>query len=105
VICRFTNGRFYGTPSGSLIGAIVGANCATSRETYTADGRAGYSINCSGSALNWGMCFEKAGDLCGERGYTVLEKSSDQGSVVSGTQYGLYGGSVMNRSMIVQCKQ
>jgi hypothetical protein len=50
------------------------------------------------------MCFEKAGELCAERGYTVLEKSSDRGSFVTGTQAaGLYGGPVMNRSMIVQC--
>jgi hypothetical protein len=87
-----------------LLVAIIGVSCATSRETYTADGRPGYSINCSGTALNWGNCLEKAGDLCGERGYQVLEKSSDQGSVVTGSQLGLYGGSVMYRSMIVQCK-
>jgi hypothetical protein len=88
-----------------LLIAILGASCATSRETYTADGRLGYKISCSGTALNWGNCLEKAGDLCSERGYTVLEKSSDQGPVVTGTQASLYGGSVMNRSMIVQCKR
>jgi hypothetical protein len=88
-----------------LLVAIMGAGCATSRETYIADGRVGYSINCFGTALNWGNCLEKAGDICGERGYTVLEKSSDQGSVVTSGQLGLYGGSVMNRSMIVQCKR
>lgn len=86
-----------------LVVLIVG--CATSRETYTADGQKGHSINCSGSALNWGMCYEKAGELCGERGYDVLERSGDQGAVVSGTQYGLFGGSVMNRSMIIRCKR
>jgi len=85
--------------------AIIEAGCVTSRETYTADGRLGYSINSSGTARNWGNCLEKAGDICGERGYTVLEKSGDQGSVVTSGQLGLYGGSVMNRSMIVQCKQ
>jgi hypothetical protein len=75
-----------------LLVAIMEASCATSRETYTADGRPGYSINCSGTALNWGNCLEKAGDLCGERGYQVLEKSGDQGSVVTGGQLGVYGG-------------
>jgi hypothetical protein len=78
--------------------------CALASETYTADGRKGYSISCSGSALNWGMCYEKAGEICEDRGYVVLEKSGDKGFAVSGTQYGLYGGSVMNRSMIVRCK-
>jgi len=38
------------------------AGCATARQTYTPDGKVGHSINCSGSALNWGMCYEKAGE-------------------------------------------
>lgn len=79
--------------------------CATAKQTYTADGQLGYSINCSGSALNWGNCYEKAGEICGDKGYEILEKSGDQGAVVSGTQYGLFGGSVMNRSMIIKCKR
>jgi hypothetical protein len=58
----------------------------------------------SGSALNWGMCYEKAGKLCGERGYEVLDKSGDTGAMVSANQFGLYGGSVINRSMIIRCK-
>ena len=78
--------------------------CATSQEVYTSDGQRGHSINCSGSALNWGMCYEKAGNLCGEKGYEVLEKSGDTGTVVSGNAYGVYGGSVINRSLIVKCK-
>ncbi len=87
-----------------FIFASLICGCATAKQTYTSDGQQGYSINCSGSALNWGMCYEKAGELCGERGYVVLEKSGDQGAVISGTQYGLFGGSVMNRSMIIKCK-
>lgn len=79
--------------------------CATSKEVYTADGRKGFSLNCSGAALNWGMCYEKAGEICGERGYEVLEKSGDKGAMVSGNQFGMYGGTIINRSMIVQCKK
>ena len=79
--------------------------CATAKQTYTADGQLGYSINCSGSALNWGMCYEKAGEICGSKGYEVLQKSGDTGALVSGSQFGLYGGSVINRSMIIKCKE
>lgn len=81
------------------------AGCATAKKTYTADGKAGYSINCSGTALNWGMCYEKAGDVCGTKGYEVLEKIGDSGTLVAGSQSGLYGGSVINRSIIVKCKE
>ena len=85
--------------------ATVLSGCATSSKTYTADGKEGYNITCSGSALNWGMCYEKAGQLCGTKGYEVLEKSGDQGALLSGNQYGLYAGSVINRSMIIKCKE
>ncbi len=90
---------------GVLLGVLVLiGGCATAKQTYTADGQQGYSINCSGSALTWGMCYEKAGKLCGENGYEVLEKSGDQGAMVTGTQYGVYGGSIISRSMIIKCK-
>jgi len=88
-----------------LISVILFGGCATAKQTYTADGQLGYSINCSGSAGNWGMCYEKAGEICGPKGYEVLEKSGDQGAMVSGNQFGLYGGSVINRSMIIKCKE
>ena len=52
--------------------ALVG--CVTSKQTYTADGRIGHSIDCSGGFATWGSCYEKAGGLCGAKGYEVLEK-------------------------------
>lgn len=84
--------------------AVSLCGCATASKTYTSDGKEGFSITCSGSALNWGMCYEKAGELCGTKGYEVLEKSGDQGAMMAGNQFGLYGGSVMNRNMIIKCK-
>ena len=78
--------------------------CATAKQIYTSDGQQGYNITCSGSALNWGMCYEKAGKICGEQGYEIIEKNEGQGAMVSGTQYGVFGGSVVNRNMIIKCK-
>ena len=82
----------------------VMCGCATSKETYTADGKKGYSINCSGTVSNWGKCYEKAAEICGEKGYIVLDKSEDTGAIVSGNKFGIYGGSVINRTMIIKCK-
>ena len=74
-----------------LIFILLGG-CATAKKTYTSDGKEGYSITCSGSSLNWGMCYEKVREICGSKGYEVLEKSGDQGAMVSGnpTQKDLY---------------
>ncbi len=88
-----------------LVVLVLIGGCATSKQIYTSDGQQGYSIDCSGSALTWGSCYEKAGKLCGENGYEVLEKSGDQGAMVTGTQYGVVGGSIINRSMIIKCKK
>ncbi len=95
-----------------VIFALIGsAGCVTSREIYTSSGEIGHSINCSGEALTWGACFEEAGDLCGNEGYTVLEQVGDQGAYVSGgsqaTAYSsssaIYGGTIHTRSLIVKC--
>jgi len=84
-----------------LIVSFVGG-CATASKTFTSDGKEGFVITCSGSLLNWGMCYEKAGDLCGTKGYEVLEKSGDKGAMVTAGQYGLFGSSIINRSMVIQ---
>ena len=76
--------------------------CATSSKTFTSDGKDEYVLNCSGSTLNWGMCYEKAGKLCGAKGYEALEKSCDIGAIVTAGQFGLFWGAVINRSMIIK---
>jgi hypothetical protein len=78
--------------------------CATAMQTYTPQGRVGYTIDCSGSLLNWGRCYKKAGDLCAERGYDVIDKSSEQGQTFAANQYAASGGSVISRSMLITCK-
>lgn len=88
----------------ALISIVGIASCATSKTVHLPSGEKGHSLNCSGTALTWGNCYEKAGKLCGEAGYDIVSKSGDQGSTVAANQYGLYGGSVINRSMLVKCK-
>ena len=82
--------------------AVVG--CATASQTYLPSGEQGHNITCSGTALNWGHCYEKAGEICGARGYDIVDKSGDQGATFAGNRFGLYGGSVIQRSMLIKCK-
>lgn len=88
---------------GALAVAVL-AGCATSSTTYGPDGRAAHSINCSGAALNWGMCMAKAGDLCGAKGYNVIDRVGEGTSVIGAGGGGLFGASGYNRSMVVACK-
>lgn len=88
--------------------AIAGCNAAP-KDIYTADGRKGHALNCNPNdtvarrvevatasqgvhphtpppvQVNWNNCLAQAGNICGARGYDVLDRQP------SGT-------------MVVQCK-
>lgn len=84
--------------------ALCVAGCATVHDTYAPDGRPAYALNCSGMARGWDKCYSKAGELCGTRGYDVLDRSGEAGAVFGGGATSFGGGSVMERSMTVACK-
>jgi hypothetical protein len=87
-----------------LLLPLLLVGCATSKTTHLPDGSEGHSIDCSGAARTWNACYEKAGEICGARGYDVVDKLGDEGTVVSGNDAGVYGGTVQTRSMLVKCK-
>lgn len=88
-----------------ILGAIfLLTGCAVSKEIYTESGERGHSIDCSGSARNWGMCYEKAGELCQEKGYDIVAGGSDSDGTVFATANGAFGGTKNNRNMIIRCK-
>ena len=60
------------------------SGCANVSESYSADGRKAYAINCSGTARGWDRCFTAAGEICGTKGYDVLDRSNDPSAVGSG---------------------
>ncbi len=90
--------------------------CAITSEQYLADGSKGYGISCNGLANSINTCFEKAGQLCGSRGYEVLNRdgSTSQMAIASGSAYvnsaGGYASSsgssvpLITRNIMVKCK-
>lgn len=85
------------------------AGCATVKETYSPDGRKGFTLNCSGTARGWDKCYAAAGDLCKEAGYDILDRTGEDASFASvGGGGGSFGGSAVQtseRSMVVACKR
>lgn len=88
----------------SIAVVVLVGGCASASQTYGPDGREAFSIDCSGMARTWGMCYEKAGEICGTRGYEVINQSGDQGAAASITPSGGFGGSVISRSLLIKCK-
>jgi hypothetical protein len=87
----------------SLITVLL-CGCATSRKTHTSDGKEGYILDCSGGASTWGKCYEKAGAICGEKGYEILEKIGETLSSSSGNVLEQHSDTDINRNMIIRCK-
>ena len=88
----------------SLVTLFLATGCATATKTYAPDGKEAFNIDCSGTLLSWGMCYQKAGNLCGSRGYEIIAQIGDQGVILTAGQYGAIGGSVMSRSLLIKCK-
>lgn len=61
-----------------LVLAMTVSGCATSRDVRLADGWMAHVVSCGGPLLNMGHCLEKAGEVCGGRGYVVLNKSGGE---------------------------
>jgi len=84
--------------------AFLAVGCADSEPTFTSSGQKGHSIDCSGGMSTWGECYEEAGELCGTRGYRILDKIGDKESSAYAGKDALYAESSNTRSMIIQCK-
>ena len=105
-----------------LILSVLGcAHVVTVDETYTSTGQKGYVIDCSGDSdyhlvmhnPTWSDCYTKAGQVCGDRGYEILERSDEQGGLSGafvsatrtqgvGTAFGI---TKYNRVMIIKCNE
>jgi hypothetical protein len=86
---------------------LLGA-CATTHQSYAPDGRKAYTLNCSGLARGWDKCFAAAGNICGARGYDVIDRSDEAAAMgMAGGNGGSYGASYARtneRSMVIACK-
>tara|TARA_B100000686_G_C15971674_1_gene563027 strand:+ start:134 stop:430 length:297 start_codon:yes stop_codon:yes gene_type:complete len=89
----------------SLFLTFVLNGCATVKETYSQDGRKAYTLNCSGSARGWDKCYVAAGELCKTKGYDIMDRSSDAGFAIGGTNNSIAGATTNERSMLVACKK
>ncbi len=83
--------------------------CAISKKTYLSDGSEGYSISCDGAAVGINVCFEKAGSLCGARGYDLINREGQLvpfgvGTASQGEAFVSYG-SLNTKSIMIRCSK
>lgn len=95
-----------------FMSVILLGGCAIQKETYLPDGSKGYTISCNGSANSISTCYEKAGEICGAKGYDLLTRDGESnlvgystGSVnQAGGAYVSQVGAFVSRSIMIRCK-
>ena len=87
-----------------LLGSIALVGCATVHESFSADGKKAYALNCSGTARGWDKCLTSAGKQCGERGYTILERSGEEMIAGGGSATSWGVTKTTERTMLISCK-
>lgn len=86
------------------IGGLSLSSCTTWKTVVLPSGQQGFTVDCSGTNLTWSHCYQKAGRAC-PQGYDVTQRTdSHSGKVVPGNLFGVLGGSVQDRSVLIQCR-
>lgn len=77
--------------------------CAVATQTYGPDGKQAYVVNCSGAYLNWGMCQQKAGDICRSAGYRIVAINGQTAPTLIANPESVFAIPVVNRTMEISC--
>ncbi|SDT24725.1 hypothetical protein NLK61_00425 [Pseudomonas fuscovaginae UPB0736] len=88
----------------ALLAVLALAGCATASKTYLNNGQQGLEIDCSGEAMSWAKCYEKANDSCAGTGYTIVGTDGTPQPKESDKTLGVDVGNFKSRSVIVICK-
>jgi len=87
---------------------ILLLGCASATQTYAPDGRAAHAVDCGGLMRDWGACMERAGEICGARGYDILARDTDRnrsgGSSRRGSIGGGFAATTHTRNMLISCR-
>ena len=102
-----------------ILSALLLASCTTAKEISLPDGSKGYSVSCGGTLNSFASCFNKAGEMCGDKGYQILDKSGEvipfaQANSNAGGSFTNFGGgfsgnsnfyasSFVNRDLFIKC--
>lgn len=88
-----------------LVMVVLGlAGCATASKTQLNNGQQGLSIDCSGEAMSWEKCYEKADASCAGTGYNIVGTDGTPQPKESDKTLGVDVGNFKGRTIVVVCK-
>lgn len=90
-----------------LLSAALLTGCVSSKPVYLPDGTMGLNVSCDGGMHNFSDCAAKAGEMCGPKGYKVVDQQGAEipFAMIQSNNGGTYGqaGRVVTRNMFVKC--
>ncbi|WP_407309191.1 hypothetical protein [Pseudomonas sp. nanlin1] len=87
-----------------LLAILALGGCATASPTYLKNGEQGLSIDCSGEAMNWQACYQKASDSCAGGDYDIIGTDGTPQPKPDQKTLGADLGNYKNRNVVVVCK-
>jgi hypothetical protein len=88
----------------SVIAVLALTGCATAQNTYLKNGKEALSIDCSGEAMSWAACYEKADASCAGTGYNIVSTNGTPQPQEDDKTLGVDVGNYKNRTVLVVCK-
>ncbi|KQB53575.1 hypothetical protein AQS70_02155 [Pseudomonas endophytica] len=88
----------------AAIALLALGGCATATQTHLPDGQQGLSIDCSGEAMSWDKCYEKAQASCPVKGYNVIASKGTPPVREDDKTLGVDVGNYNTRTLTVMCK-
>lgn len=83
--------------------SILGG-CATASPTYLKNGNQGLNIDCSGQAMNWEKCYEKAQASCPSGNYHIIGKDGKPAPSADASLLDADLGNFQNRTLTIECQ-
>lgn len=77
--------------------------CVSASPTVAPDGKPAFAVSCNGGIHTIADCYQKASEVC-HGPYDIIGGESGSNMVITGNQYGVYGGGVEKRTIVVECK-
>lgn len=76
----------------SSVFVTILSGCASSLPITSPSGKKGHAIDCSFSSI--GDCYEKAGQMCGDKGYKIIDQKNKAEGFLSSA----------NKALVIECK-
>ena len=94
-----------------MLSLIILGGCVKAKPITGPDGTQVYSITCNGALNTMADCIEKAGEMCGSRGYHVIDADKEYTSTNSlyytanpNQPYVYMPSNRFKRNLLIQCK-